>query len=181
MTRIECPPLHNHSMIEPRPLWMPEVAEFAYTQRQKSWYGRVYKGHFFSLDTGTFLPVNGHRIEIHHILPAATLIESGIDPNSLNILAGIVGIPLKREDHLGKIHKDMDQAIKDYFKDPQAIKKAVARHHEMARQGRVYWDNRWDAVMVTAARKMIAKYLLNNPTDPYPPDVSWAKRNGRVQ
>lgn len=181
--RVECPGLAGYPVIEPINRWAAEIAEFAYTARQKDWMTRAFGGMYYSIQKGVWLPVNGEEINYHHIIAAAYLIEVfHVDPNALDFRSGFLPIPITKKEHLGIIHPDMGQAMHDYWKDPEAIKKAVKKHHEMARQGKIFWNNKHDAVMVTAVRKKLIPYIISNTDDPYPEDPSWRKKNGgRIQ
>lgn len=179
--KIEAPGLPSLPIIEPRPCWVPELAEFAYTYKQRLWLDRGFGGLHYSISKALWLPPDGSEINYHHICAAAYLIEVyHVDPNALDFKAGFLPIPISKKEHLGIIHPDMQQAMHDYWKDPEAIKKAVHKHHEMAKQGRIFWNNKHDAVMTTAVRKRLIPYILAHPHDVYPIDTSFA-RNVRVQ
>lgn len=161
---------------------LPEVMELAYTKKQRDYIAQVFHNHYYDIDSGKWRPkVPGQEYQDHHITGAAFIIEQyGCDPNQINPELGFLPITLSKYDHQNKIHEDIGKAIREYRTNPNSIKDAIHRHHELARQGKVFWNNRWDAVMMTTVRKLFARFKAENPTTVYPEDISWSKKHPRL-
>lgn len=155
---------------------------FSYTRKQRMWWRRVYDDKcafpVYSERRGWTRCSSNKKIEIHHLTPTAWILEQnpGMDPNDINFEEGYLGIALCRFHHDNVIHKDIGDAIRNYWADKEGIARAAADHRELARQGIIFWDNSWDQAMKEIAKEAIRKYMQKNPVDVYPRDPKWKKK-----
>ncbi len=167
------------------PSLTPEITHFelAFTKKQRDWWLRVYSNSrgipqcgFVEYDErhGFHRCHSTEPLQVHHIIPDAwTRAQTPEkDPNDINTTYGIA---LCKYHHIEIIHPDIGQAMRDYWKDPDAISKAVAEHKTLAQQGIIFWDDTYDQLMTRTAIKRVSDYLRMRPYDTYPVDKKWAK------
>lgn len=169
-------------IIEPLFGYVPERAEFAYTPKQRSWYLRVYEGKCafprYDEQRGWFACKSQNRIEIHHLTPSSWIKNQmkDIDPNSLDLEGGIMGMALCRPHHDDVIHPDISAALMAYHTDNTLIKQVIENHKLLSQEGHVFWNDVWDELMKDIAKSVINNYIIQNPLDSYPQDVAWNKK-----
>ena len=168
-------------IFDPRLKTEPERVEFAYSERQREWYRRVYqnKCHFPRYDEGRGFFICGvnNKNEVHHITPTAWIRGQlpHLDPNSLDFDNGLLGILLCHSHHDDVIHPDIGGALTNYWQDKEGIKRTVENHKTMAMKGVIFWNNEYDDTMKYVAEQAIHRYMAYHPHDVYPDDAKWAK------
>ena len=181
LTPISDPMIPQAPISEPY-LYPIERAEFAYTNLQRDWWLKVYGGrcHFtnYTEDRGFFICDRSDRIEIHHITPGSYIRAQrpDLDPNQINFMENHLGIALCKAHHIFVIHPDIGEAFQNYGQDKDGISKVIKRHKELAALGEIFWNDNFDQLMLHTATEAIGNYMISNPGDFYPLDVSWSKQ-----
>ena len=113
--------------------------------------------------------------QVHHIEPESWVLEGNEEfnnPNKSHALAlckdhhsGDEGILFEG----GSFHPDMGQALKDYRNgDKESFKKAAHNHHEMSKEGVVFWNNESDEYYKYQTEIIQQRYMADHPEDPKP-------------
>ena len=101
---------------------------------------------------------NTTNLHVHHIKPhrwLSTRFKVVVETPS-NLLT------LCKQHHFGQIHPDMQEALRNYFKDKQSIPKVFAERNKLVAKQIPYWVQRWDDFF---------KWLANEATNAY--KVKW--------
>ena len=173
------------------PVTGPERVEFSYTSKQRAWWLRAYTNDHGIPQCGfeqytddrwqrckVAVP-EGKGLEAHHLVPSAWTIEQTpwLDPNDpLTTPALLVCRP-----HHHFFHPDVKAVFDSYWKvEPEKrkdlFKNAIHKHHELARQGIIFWEGSYDEIFKAIAYEAMQKYMKENPSDLYPRDNSWTKK-----
>lgn len=175
-------------MREPTLPFTPEKLELAFTKKQREWYLRVFTNDHgfpqcafqkYSERYGWYRCGNTKDLQIHHIIPDAwtRAQEPDRDPNAISTTYGIC---LCKRCHTDTIHPDIGEAIRNYYSDPTAIKRAVGEHKYMAARGLVFWEDSYDQMMWDIAEQAVTRYMSLHPYDKYPKDKKWEKEHTTI-
>lgn len=154
--------------------------ELAFTKKQRDWYLRVYGDRCqfpYEKDDGTHkICGSKNQIQVHHIIPASWTLENDPeqDPNNTP------GIALCRHHHINYVHPEIGEALRNYQQDPEAIKRAVQWHKDMAAEQTIFWVDEWDDLFLKIYEYKVEKFISEHPESSYPEDKKWARKHKGV-
>ena len=140
-------------------LW--SISSRVYTKKQRDWIVQRDGGrcmfHERKFRNGRWQWVrcdSTHNLEVHHIIPQRWC-EKHLPGWNKDIPTN--GITLCRRHH-GWVHPDMQEAYRQYHKDPDSFKKMIEKRDVLVIKGVQYWVTDWDWMFSRLARKGTARY-----------------------
>lgn len=159
----------------------------ALTHKQLLWARRVYtvngylRCHFpiYSERKGWIICGSTDSVQIHHCKPQGWVRRIlGSNPDYPENLIAICAFH-----HVGRgyggsldwhnsvvsvIHPDMVWALRRYKKDPTSFDTVFAGRIQQTAKNQTYWNTDFDEALEDIAQRIVHKYLLEHPKDPFP-------------
>ncbi len=139
----------------------------AFSTDQKDWFKKRDNGQCMfpvDYDDKTYHPCGRtDHLQIHHISPQRYS-RDNLNWTDEQIDAAENGITLCEDHHQNVIHgEDMALARANYHADKGSFKKAFSNRDQLVREGKKYWNDFWDSVLLR-----IAASRTNRFDEPFP-------------